>query len=177
MTSVFVYSALGILVVLMLALLLREIEEARAAPTEVDADCAKGLWEGPALRVAERIFDAADYHWLRNELGSPALAQALRQNRKLLALRWLAAVRKSFDEMVRTPEATTRGMKPNGGPGSWELLRLTLRFYLFLSYAFLVVRFLGPYHRLIPSFGWTRRLWDALPRADRYDASDVFRVH
>jgi hypothetical protein len=34
------------------------------------------------------------------------------------------------------------------------MLWLTLRFQFLLSYALLVVRLFGPYHRLLPSFTW-----------------------
>ena len=172
MTSVLVYSAIGILIAVLVALLLRQIEGRGAARTEVDPYYVKGLWEGPGLSLAERILDPTDYLWLREELGFPGLARALRLSHQQMALKWLKAVRRSFDELVRTPEPALPGGATSDARGSWELLRLTLRFHLILGYAFLVVRFFGPYHRLVPSFGWVHTLFS---RAERYGTADITR--
>jgi hypothetical protein len=37
---------------------------------------------------------------------------------------------------------------------SWHMLWLTVRFQFLLSYALLVVKLFGLYHRLMPSFTW-----------------------
>jgi hypothetical protein len=172
MTPVLVYSAIGMLVAVLVALLLRQSEDQGAARTEVDPGCVKGLWEGPSLTMAERILDPTDYLWLREELGFPELGRELRRSRQQMALRWLKAVRTSFDELVRTPEPALPGGATSDARGSWELLRLTLRFHLILGYAFLVVRFFGPYHRLVPSFGWMQSLSS---RVERYSPADITR--
>jgi hypothetical protein len=111
---------------------------------------ANGRW----LHLSERIFDPSDARWVANELAFPKLAESLIQGRKRLALRWLEALQASFDEVVRTPELFPSEAPEESSVGSWQMLWLTLRFKFVLSYALLVVRLFGPYHRLIPSFSW-----------------------
>ena len=176
MSSLFAYSIIALLVVIVAALLLRPRYENASAEPGIGDEYVKGLWDGPGWSLAERIFDSSDYLWLRDELGFPQLAEALIRSRQQMAIKWLKAVRRSFDELVRTPEPLLPSGTTSNDPGSWELLRLTLRFHLILGYAFLVVRFFGPYHRLVPSFGWMRWLPGTHSPGERYDAADVARL-
>ena len=173
MTTAFLYSIIALLIIVVVALLLRPGREDAASEDKISQEHVAGLWEGLGLSLAERILDPTDYYWLRDELGFPSLAESLRHKRQHLALKWLKAVRSSFNEMVRTPEPISQGRTPSGTEGSWQLLRLTLRFHLFLSYAFFVVRFFGPYHRLIPSLRWTQWPGSAQPQSEPYGAPNV----
>lgn len=109
---------------------------------------------GGWLSLSERIFDPSDARWLADELAFPKLAKALMLSRKRLAIRWLEALQSSFDELVRTPSLASSESPEAVSAHSWKLLWLTVRFKLLISYALLVVKVLGPYHRLIPSFSW-----------------------
>lgn len=175
MTVAFLYSTIAILIIAIVALLLRPVQEADAPETNQRQELANGLWESPGLSLAERILDPADYLWLRDELRFPNLAESLRHHRQHLALEWLNAVRSSFSEMVRIPEAASHSQVGGETPQSWQLLRLTLRFHLLLGYAIFVVRCFGPYHRLIPSFGWMGSPWKALPPGDLDRGSSLRR--
>ena len=119
-----------------------------------DNHTAHGTGNGRWLDLSERIFDPSDARWLLEELAFPKLAKALMLGRKRLAIRWLEALQASFDDVVRTPEITPSESSTASSPGSWRMLWLTLRFKLLVSYALLVVKLFGPYHRLIPSFSW-----------------------
>jgi hypothetical protein len=114
------------------------------------ASTGNGRW----LHLSERIFDPTDARWLAEELGFPKLANALILGRKRLAIRWLEVLQASFDQLVRTPEFSPSEAPETSSLGSWQMLWLTLRFKISVSYALLVVKFFGPYHRLIPSFSW-----------------------
>jgi hypothetical protein len=166
------YSVTAVLIILVVALLLRPSREGAAADTDISGEHVRGLWDAPGLILAERILDPADYLWLREELGFPELGRALRRSRQQMALKWLKAVRRSFHELVRTPEPSLPHSATGDTRASWELLRLTLRFHLVLGYAFLVVRFFGPYHRLVPSFGWMHSI---SPRAERSGPAEIAR--
>ncbi len=172
MNAAFAYSVIAVLIILVVALLLRPSREGAVPGAEISGEHVRGLWDAAGLILAERILDPADYLWLREELGLPELGRELRRSRQQMALRWLKAVRRSFDELVRTPEPALPGGATSDARGSWELLRLTLRFHLILGYAFLVVRFFGPYHRLVPSFGWMQSLSS---RVERYSPADITR--
>jgi hypothetical protein len=104
------------------------------------------------LSLSERIFDPSDVRWLEEELAFPRLGMCLRLGRKRLALCWLQALQTSFDEIVMTPEFAPVDASEATTPGSWRMLWLTVRFKFLVSYALLVVRLFGPYHRLVPSF-------------------------
>ena len=172
MSVALAYSVIAVLIILVVALLLRPSHEGAAADTDISGEHVRGLWDTPGLILAERILDPADYLWLREELGFPELGRALRRSRQQMALKWLKAVRRSFHELVRTPEPSLPHSATGDTRASWELLRLTLRFHLILGYAFLVVRFFGPYHRLVPSFGWMHSLPS---RAERSGAAEIAR--
>jgi len=112
------------------------------------------IGNGHWLHLSERIFDPSDARWLAEELGFPKLANVLMQGRKRLAICWLEALQASFDDLVRTPALTSPEAPEADSEGSWRMLWLTLRFKTSISYALLVVKLFGPYHRLIPSFSW-----------------------
>jgi hypothetical protein len=119
-----------------------------------DNHSAPSIGNGRWLQLSERIFDSSDAHWLAEELAFPKLAKALMLGRKRLAIRWLEALQASFDDLVRTPQTTPSEAAGANSAGSWRMLWLTIRFKLLVSYALLVVKLFGPYHRLIPSFSW-----------------------
>lgn len=173
MNAAFAYSVIAVLIILVVALLLRPSREGAAADAEISGEHVRGLWDAPGLTLAERILDPTDYLWLREELGLPELGRALRRSRQRMALKWLKAVRRSFHELVRTPEPALTHSAASDTRASWELLRLTLRFHLILGYAFLVVRFFGPYHRLVPLFGWMHSLPS---HAERYGPAEIGRL-
>lgn len=175
MTTAFLYSIIALLIIAFVTLLLRPSHEDDPPETNNRQELANGLWESQGLSLAERILDPADYFWVRDELGFPHLAESLRHHRKHLALKWLNAVRSSFSEVVRTPEAGPQPQTGGETPESWQLLRLTLRFHLVLGYAILVVRFFGPYHRLIPSFTWMGSPWGTLSQSDLDRGSSLRR--
>jgi len=124
-------------------------DEALAAKSHAPS-IGKGHW----LHLSERIFDPSDARWLAEELAFPKLAKSLMLGRKRLAIHWLEALQASFDDLVRTPKITPSEAPEANSPGSWQMLWLTLRFKFLVSYALLVVKLVGPYHRLIPSFSW-----------------------
>lgn len=175
MTIAFLYSIIALLTIAVVALLLRRSHGHDAPETHSRQEFANGLWESQGLGLAERILDPSDYFWLRDELGFPALAESLRDHRRHLALKWLNAVRSSFSEVVRTPEAASPSRTIGDTADSWQLLGATLRFHLLLSYAIVVVRFFGPYHRLIPSFTWMGSPWRVLPQSELERGSGLRR--
>ena len=177
MTTASLYSIIAVLVIVVVALLSRPGREDSASESKIGQEYAQRLWEGLGLSLAERILDPSDYYWLRDDLGFTSLAESLRRNRQRLALKWLKAVRRSFNEIVRTPEPVSHARTADGTQASWQLLRLTLRFHLLLSYAFLVVRFFGPYHRLIPSLGWMHLPWSPQPHREPFPAGDGKHFH
>jgi hypothetical protein len=115
---------------------------------------APSINNGRWLDLSERIFDPSDACWLEEELAFPKLAKALTLGRQQLAIRWLESLQASFNEVVRTPELVLNDTSTQMSPGSWRMLWLTVRFKVFVSYALLVVKLFGPYHRLMPSFSW-----------------------
>ncbi len=150
----FIYSAIAIaflLVVLLLSVKTRSSHQRRkwAADNPASLKIGNGRW----LHLSERIFDPADVHWLAEELSLPNLAQSLTDSRKRLAICWLEALQSSFDEFVRFPQYPLTD-EVAASAGGWQLLWLTLRFKLSVSCALFVVKWFGPYHRLIPSFSW-----------------------
>jgi hypothetical protein len=119
-----------------------------------EKDLASHLGQADWLDLSERIFDPSDVRWLDKDLAFPSLARSLRSARKELAIRWLRALKASFNELVRTPDFALDETPGTPSIGSWQMLWLTVRFQFLLSYALVVVRLFGPYHRLIPSFNW-----------------------
>ena len=147
---VYAYVIIAALVLIMGAWFLGRRSREDATTSAAEHDLAQGLWEGRGLDLAERIFDSRDYHWLRDEIRFPQLAQALAQSRKRLAIQWLRALRASFDALARSSTATPPGLNHEGWMSLWRVLR----FHLLIAYALLVVHWMGPYHRLMPPLGW-----------------------
>ncbi len=175
MTSVLIYAALAILILLLTAWLVRQRRKGRVSAWEISQeDYVQDLWDSRSLRLAERLFDSTDHLWLRDEIGQPKLARVLACERKQMALRWLHALRRSFDDLVRVPEPDSARMNPGDVPANWRLLRLTLRFHFLLAYAVVVVRLFGPYHRLIPSADWLRFFPEFEGGKAAYSAADFY---
>jgi len=175
--NVIAYAAIAVLVILVVAVLYRTASEDKSLRAETDHQIARGLWEGSGLSVAEKIFDRTDYLWLRDKVGFPSLARSLARSRQQIALKWLKALRRSFEDVVLTPAAAPNQAAPPNGPGSWEMLWPTLRFHLLLAYATLVVRWFGPYHRLIPPLGGMRTPSEPYSHRDRYGTADLSDLH
>lgn len=148
MTQLELYIVPAFLILIVAALLAHKADS--PPKTYPHQDDLQSQWDGPCLSLGERIFDPADYLWLRHELGFPELAGTLARARREMALRWLRAIRNSFEGLVRVPQSAGASR----ARGSWKLLRLALRFHILLGYATLVVRLFGPYHRLVPSLHW-----------------------
>jgi hypothetical protein len=153
--TVFAFSTLALLVFVAVALLVRA-PRPEGDLADPRPDYARGVLQGSSLALAARLFDSSDYHWLRDEVGFPRLARELERRRRRLALCWLDDLRRTFLEWVRTPDPQALSGDPP--QRDWALLAATLRIHLLLAYAFFVVRFFGPYHRLVPSFGWLEAL-------------------
>jgi len=171
--AILAYAIIAVLLILVVALLARQTPREEPAEALAEKEFVQGLWDGRCLNLSERIFDSADYHWLRDELGFPQLADSLVRSRQRVAIRWLKALRTSFDELVRTPEPLLADSRSNAAPGSWNLLWLTLRFHFLLGYALLVVRLFGPYHRLIPSWSWLRFIPEFNSRGSHLGPVDI----
>lgn len=152
------YAIIAVLMILVVVLLVREARTDEPTEAPLEREDAQGRWDEQFLNLSERIFDPADYFWLRHDLGHPHLARALARSRKRLALRWLRALKTSFDELIRTPDPAFQDGEATPRPASWHLLWLTLRFHFLLGYALWVVQLFGPYHRLIPPFAWVHGL-------------------
>lgn len=153
MTTAIIYSVLAVLLLVGLIVLLRWGQDPQASVDD-DRESTQGLWDPAGLTLAERIFDPADYYWLRDQIGFPHLADSLYATRRRLALAWLRAARSSFEDLLRIPEPPpSLGGKPANHSG-WQALRQILRFQLVLFYASFVVRWIGPYHSLVPAFRW-----------------------
>jgi len=171
--SVIAYAAAAVLVILAVAVLYRSASEDKSLRAETDCQFTRGLWEGSGLAVAEKIFDRTDYLWLRDEVGFPSLARSLARSRQQIALKWLRALRRSFDEVVLTPVVPTSQAAQLNGPGSSAMLWPMLRFHLLLTYATLVVRWFGPYHRLLPPVGGFKTTSALYSRRGRYGTADL----
>lgn len=153
--TILIYVAVAIAFLVLVAILF-----AKTRPHETNDDINRpgqptaSTHSGPWLDLSERIFNPSDARWLEEELAFPQLANLLTAERKRLAVHWLESLRHSFDEIVRTPEAVWSEPSAESSVGSWQLLWLTLRFQILVNYALWVVKLLGPYHRLVPSFAW-----------------------
>jgi hypothetical protein len=149
-----IYAAIAIAFLVLVLGLSRNTRSHEPDDCMPDNCSAPSTGNGRWLHLSERIFDPSDARWLADELGFPKLANALMLGRKRLAIRWLEALQASFDELVRTPEFSPSEAPEASSLGSWQMLWLTLRFKISVSYALMVIKFFGPYHRLIPSFSW-----------------------
>jgi hypothetical protein len=151
-TIIYIVIAILFLIAIHVAMARARSVEPRECATE--KEFAPRLGQANWLDLSERIFDPSDVRWLREDLAFPRLANSLADARKQLAIRWLRALKASFDALVRIPDSGLGETPGTPSVGSWQMLWLTVRFQFLLSYALLVVRYFGPYHRLIPSFNW-----------------------
>jgi len=149
-----IYAAAAIAFLILVVGFLQKPDRSDPDESLSERSCAPSIGNGPWLDLSERIFDPSAARWLEEELAFPKLAKALIIGRKRLAIRWLEALQSSFDEVVRTPESVPSDAPAAFSAGSWQMLWLTIRFKLLVSYALFVVKVFGPYHRLIPSFSW-----------------------
>ncbi len=150
----FIYVAIAIAFLILVLGLFRKTRSLEPDECRPDNPPVPSIGTGRWLQLSERIFDPSDARWLEEELAFPKLASALMLERQRLAIHWLEALQASFDDLVRTPEIATSEAPETNSSGSWQMLWLTIRFKLLVSYALLVVKLFGPYHRLIPSFSW-----------------------
>jgi len=156
MSVLIFYAAFAIcFLLLVLVLLTRGRTHVPSSRAEQDTG-TPNFGEDRWLNLSERIFDPEDARWLCQELAFPVLADSLTESRKQLAIRWLKTLQGAFKEFVRAPEMLADDSFDSSH--SWRLLWLTMRFQFLLFYALMVVRLFGPYHRLIPSFGWMQSL-------------------
>ncbi len=177
MTELFIYLVLAIVFVIVAFLLVRQIEAGEPDLAQSETELIPGLSDSMSSIVTEKIFDATDYRWLREDLGYTEVARQLAGHRKRMALRWLRALRRSFNEIVRVPEpAAAPGAKPSD-LSSGHLLWLYLRFHFLVSYAILVVRLFGPYHRLVPSLGWVHPPSTIGRQREPYGPAGVRSIH
>jgi hypothetical protein len=168
-----IYAAIAIAFLLLVLGLRHKPQSLDPDQASTEKSYAPNVGNGRWLHLSERIFDPSDARWLEEELAFPRLAKLLVLERKRLAIHWLQAMQASFDELVRTPEIFTSEAPEAHYPGSWQMLWLAIRFKLLVSYALLVVRLVGPYHRLVPSFSWvpfSQESGHSFRRADLVDS-------
>lgn len=149
-----IYAAIAIAFLILVIGVLQKPRPIDPDESLTERGSAPSIGNGRWLDLSERIFDPSDARWLEEELAFPKLAKALTSGRKRLAIRWLEALQASFDEVVRARELTPSEAPEANSPSSWQMLWLTIRFKLLVSYALFVVKMFGPYHRLLPSFSW-----------------------
>src|SRR5271157_4691854 len=140
-----IYAAIAIAFLFMVIGFLRKPQPEDLDETLAGKRYAPKVGNGRWLDLSERIFDPSDARWLEEELAFPKLARELIIERKRLAIRWLESLQASFDEVIRTPELVPSEAPVQRSAGSWQLLWLTVRFKILVSYALLVVRVFGPY--------------------------------
>ena len=146
----FIYAVIAIVFLSLVIVLRRKPQPRDPDQTLIEKSYAPKVGNGRWLDLSERIFDPSDARWLAEELAFPQLAKDLIDERKRLAIHWLHALQTGFDDLARTPQVDSK----EGSVESWKMLWLILRFKVLVSYALLVVKLFGPYHRLIPSFAW-----------------------
>lgn len=176
MTELVLYVILAIAILVLASWLARERSLQQEPESAFEEDSAKCPFDPRCLELANRIFDPADYRWLREELCFPQAASVLARHRKELAVEWLRGLRSSFKELVSLPEPAPAEENPGREVSSWQLLWLTLRFHFLLGYALAVVRLFGPYHQLVPRFGWLRGLGNLGYARTHHDALRAGRI-
>ena len=173
MTATILYSALAVLLLVGLVALLRRGQSPQTSVDDDEQESIQGLWDPASLALAERIFDPADYYWLRDQVGFPRLAESLYETRRRLALAWLRAARRSFEDLLRIPEPPRAYDGKPASHSGWQVLGQVLRFQLIVSYASFVVRYFGPYHSLVPGFRWIAPEPDVQLNGDAVAASHL----
>jgi len=166
MTFIFPYVVVAVLILAIAVVLARQSRYPIGEETESAKEFKGGLLETSSLDLAERIIDPSDFRWLRDDLCFPELARMLARHRKEMALRWLRGLRSAFNEMVREPHVAGAS-DADDGRQALRMALLTLRFHALLSFAILMVWMFGPYHSIVPSFGWLRTVSRAQHQKDR----------
>lgn len=166
------YVVIAVLILAIAVALARQGRYPIDEETESEKEFNSGLLEKPCLDLAERIFDASDYRWLRDDLCFPQLARMLARHRKEMALRWLKGLRSAFNEVVREPYIAGVGDSDDGRQ-ALRMAFLTLRFHALLSFAIIMVWAFGPFHGIVPSFDWLRASSGAQHRKDRYRVTNL----
>ena len=151
-TGLIIYALVAIVILLASFWLFLKGTRSPGGTAKEEAEIAFEPLDATSLRLAERIFDPADRDWLYKEVCFPQAAEALERHRKTLAIHWLKAFRNSFNELVRTPDFAAGEALP-AETSSLGMLWLTLRFHFLITYALLMVRAFGPYHRIVPILG------------------------
>jgi hypothetical protein len=164
--NVLAYSALAVFLIALVAVLVRR-SPPPIGPAEPRPDYSGGVLNGSSLALASRLFDSSDFVWLRDAIGFPQLARELERRRRRLALCWIEDLRREFLEHVRTPDP--QFLLTDSPRRKRARLGAILRIHLLLAYAHFVIRFFGPYHRLVPPFGWLEALTPR-PAPDRTSA-------
>jgi hypothetical protein len=159
-----IYAALAIALLLSILGLFRKTWSHKFDESMPDSHSTPSMGNRHWLDLSERIFDPSDARWLAEELAFPKLAKSLSLERRKLAIHWLETLQASFDEVVRTPELNPSEVPAANSARSWQMLWLTMRFKFLVSYALVMVRLFGPYHRLIPSFSWLPFSRESEPR-------------
>lgn len=158
MTPLISYIAAAVILPAIALLLVFRGRSQETIQSECERDVNLRFLEHPGLDLAERIFDPADYCWLRDELKFPEQATVLARQRKVMALWWLRCLRASFNELVRVPRSAAISRDNGSNSSEWTTTFHTLRFQMLLAYAMIVVWAFGPYTRIAPSFGFLRPL-------------------
>lgn len=172
MTFILPYVVIAVLILAIAVMLARQDHYPIDVETETGKEFNRNLLEKSCLDLAERIFDPADYRWLRDDLCFPQLARVLARHRKAMALRWLQGMRHSFNELVREPLPIGEMGGPDEGLPGWAMAFHTLRFHATLSYAIIMVWTFGPYHGIVHSFDWLRIASVAEYRKGRYGVAN-----
>jgi len=164
-----IYAGITIVFLLVTVALYRKSRPDEPDELLTEKTCASPVRNTRWLDLSERLFDPSDARWLSEELAFPKLAGLLTRGRKRLAIQWLEALQASFDDLVRTPDFTPSDGAAVDSAGNWRLLWLTVRFKVLVSYALLMVKVFGPYHRLIPSFIWNPFTGEGRQRLNRVE--------
>lgn len=140
------YVGLALVFFILTVVLLWKISQGGARTETLEEDrCA---WNLDSFQVATRIFDPADYLWLRDDLRLPLLARELERSRKRLASQWLADVVIEYREIVAGPRKNSVTTSPLSVPVEVSLLRQTVTFYALIALARLTISLFGPYTKL-----------------------------
>ena len=106
------------------------------------------VWEPASLQIVRRIFDPADYLWLKDTLKAPSLAREMELVRKNLAMRWLSQAEADFRELIRTFREGPGTEIDHGPVSEMSLLRHSASVHALLILARVSVSMLGPFNSL-----------------------------
>ena len=141
-----IYVGFALVIFILTVVLLWKLSHGGARTEALEEDrCA---WNLDSFQVATRIFDPADYRWLRDDLRMPLLARELERSRKRLARQWLADVVIEYREVVAGSRKNSVTASPLSVPVEISLLRQTVTFYALIALARLSILLFGPYTKL-----------------------------